>query len=76
MKGAELADIGKYGIHERNVKGLNKCTSLNLLYSFLSRLMSLNLCREVLGLNLHLNMRNIIVIQLTLNYNCCKTMCH
>lgn len=46
MKGVELADIGKYSIHERNVKSLNKCSSLTLFYSLLSKLVSGILCRK------------------------------
>lgn len=63
MKGAELADIGKYCIHERNVKSLNKCNSLTLLsFIFKQADVSESLQKEVLGLDLHLNtfmMRNM-----------------
>lgn len=62
MKGAELADIGKYCIHERNVKSLNTCNSNSFVFIFKQADVSEFLQKEVLGLNLHLNpftMRNL-----------------
>lgn len=77
MKGAELVDIGEYCVHEGNFKSLNKCNALTLLYQFLSKPMSGNLCRGSFRSQpaSQLVFRGQkAVTQSTLKHNCSKTM--